>query len=348
MSFITLHRLLFQRTLISSNTSTIFSTRSLLIQQRNGTDWAKFKKDKGFHPPPISLEPKIPKPVPTQFLVDKKPIRIAAGILLERPNVVVSEPEPWELEYDKMHEDTRKEKEDARYELFKERLEVAYSKFKVDKKGNPLNKEEQAPVKGQKKKVKGAAAEASQQKIKNEEDPDASDVIFNAEGIRERRIPEYPPLRVKPKWPVITPDDISDNRKSLYRKLRNHLYLIVKKPRKDFPWQFPQGGWEPKDTDHLRTTAERELIEELGPDLIHFFIGHAPLGCQEYSFTEEAQKKYNGAVGAKVFFYRVQYIRGEIKLNTNELEDYLWVTKAELKEYLHPQLYDLSQIMLKE
>jgi len=186
MSLITLHHLLFQRTLISSNTSTLFSTRCHLLPQRSKTDWAKFKTKKGDFPPPIPIEPKIPKPVPTQFLVNNKPIRIAAGILFERPNVVVYEPEPWELEYDKMLDDIRKEKEQARYELFKERLAGAYAKFNVDKKGNPLNPEEKAPVKGQKKKVKGSA-EAPQQKIVDTDDSNVSEVEFNAEGIRVKK-----------------------------------------------------------------------------------------------------------------------------------------------------------------
>lgn len=32
------------------------------------------------------------------------------------------------------------------------------------------------------------------------------------------------------------------------------------------------------------------------------------------------------------------YLQGQVTLNASELVDYKWVTKAELKDYLHPTL----------
>jgi large subunit ribosomal protein L46 len=40
----------------------------------------------------------------------------------------------------------------------------------------------------------------------------------------------------------ITQDDFDNNLKSLNRALQRTLYLIVKKPRDEYAWQFPQGG----------------------------------------------------------------------------------------------------------
>ncbi len=40
------------------------------------------------------------------------------------------------------------------------------------------------------------------------------------------------------------------------------------------------------------------------------------------------------------------FMGGEIELNTKELDEYLWVTKAELKEYLSPDLAALCETML--
>lgn len=37
--------------------------------------------------------------------------------------------------------------------------------------------------------------------------------------------------------------DEANDRRSLSRKLPDSLYLIVKRNRKDNPWQFPQGKW---------------------------------------------------------------------------------------------------------
>lgn len=37
--------------------------------------------------------------------------------------------------------------------------------------------------------------------------------------------------------------DLTNNRRSTERKCAESLYLIVKRNRKDNPWQFPQGKW---------------------------------------------------------------------------------------------------------
>ena len=44
----------------------------------------------------------------------------------------------------------------------------------------------------------------------------------------------------------------------------------------------------------------------------------------------------------QVFFYRAFYEGGNIQLNTNEVQDYLWVRRDEFKEYFEPQLLELA------
>ena len=69
-----------------------------------------------------------------------------------------------------------------------------------------------------------------------------------------RRILEYiiERDRFKKQYPLITAADKTNDRKALYRKLTNRLYLIVSKDRNQHQWQFPQGEWEEKDGMHLR------------------------------------------------------------------------------------------------
>ncbi|OBZ84205.1 RNA pyrophosphohydrolase [Choanephora cucurbitarum] len=55
------------------------------------------------------------------------------------------------------------------------------------------------------------------------------------------------------------------NLKDIYRKPTELLYLVVKKPRVDHAWQFPQGGQDPGETGP--EAALRELREECGSDL---------------------------------------------------------------------------------
>lgn len=39
------------------------------------------------------------------------------------------------------------------------------------------------------------------------------------------------------------------------------------------------------------------------------------------------------AYGKKLFFYRVQYLGGDIELNRKRVADFAWVTKQELEDY---------------
>lgn len=55
-------------------------------------------------------------------------------------------------------------------------------------------------------------------------------------------------------------------------------------------------------------------------------MSNAPIGhyCYEYP---DAVKKQRNNFGAKVFFYRAQYILGTVKLETKLYTDYAWVAR---------------------
>jgi len=143
--------------------------------------------------------------------------------------------------------------------------------------------------------------------------------------------------------PFITEQDISDDRKSLYRKLTKRLYLIVKKPRTNHQWQFPQGLYDDEDESVLRETAQRELKKEFGKDLNVHWLGNAPMGHYSYHLPAAEKTKYS-ADATKVFFFKGVYLHGNVKLNS--LQDYLWVTRRELKEYFDPEYYKYVETML--
>lgn len=48
----------------------------------------------------------------------------------------------------------------------------------------------------------------------------------------------------------------------------------------------------------------------------------------------------------QVFFIKANYMSGEVKLNQDELVDYIWVTKEEMKDYVSQELYDCVSIAL--
>ncbi|EDV25920.1 uncharacterized protein TRIADDRAFT_55493 [Trichoplax adhaerens] len=131
-----------------------------------------------------------------------------------------------------------------------------------------------------------------------------------------------------------TQADEEDDRKSLDRKLAESLYLLVKKSRHQHAWQMPQGQHEGEES--LRQTAERELKEECGEQLTVKFLSNAPSALYTYKFHKDYQSDH---VGAKVFFYKTFYNEGQIVLNTEELEDYAWVTGQEMQDYVTPEYY---------
>lgn len=93
--------------------------------------------------------------------------------------------------------------------------------------------------------------------------------------------------------------DVNDDRHSLDRRLRDTLYLLVKKPRSGHAWQMPQGGHE--GSESLRQTAQRELREECGSNVRVKFAGNVPCGFFGYRFPAD-HKPLDGMIGAKASY----------------------------------------------
>lgn len=87
-------------------------------------------------------------------------------------------------------------------------------------------------------------------------------------------------------------------------------------------WTFPQAAHEQEGT--IRQTAERALDQALAASQARqvYFVGNSPAGHNEYE-------------DATVFFHRAQLIKGDVALKSGSAySDHVWVTKAELPEYL--------------
>jgi 3-phosphoshikimate 1-carboxyvinyltransferase len=112
-------------------------------------------------------------------------------------------------------------------------------------------------------------------------------------------------------------------------------YLIVKKPRKNNAWQFPQGGRDAGETD--KQAAIRELQEECGSTLNAKIKGEKPVGEYQYLFPEDFKRHDKNIKGAHVKFFKAEFINGEVELDHQEIIDYKWVTSAEFKNYFEDQ-----------
>jgi len=120
-------------------------------------------------------------------------------------------------------------------------------------------------------------------------------------------------------------------------------YLIVKKPRKNHAWQFPQGGVEEGET--LLEGTQRELYEECGAGL-NVEFSDEPVGEYSYLFPTDFKRHDEHIMGAKVKFFRAEFVSGDIQLESEELEDYKWVRKEELKDYFEGEYLEKIEKLL--
>lgn len=114
------------------------------------------------------------------------------------------------------------------------------------------------------------------------------------------------------------------------------MFLLVKNSAADakFPWFFPVG--EARADEKMRDAAVRHVADHVGEELEVTPVGFAPIGYVKYLHEGDASE----FDGTKVFFYKSQHLLGDVQLNSAKAEDYLWVTRDELREYLSADIAD--------
>jgi len=144
----------------------------------------------------------------------------------------------------------------------------------------------------------------------------------------------------------ITEDDRLDVRTSLNRCLSERLYLLVKKRRSEHAWGFPQLSVpDNEDSDKtLRDIALSALQDACGKQMDAFPVGYGPMGHIAYIHKEKIESK--NKEGSKVFFFKSQhYEKGKLQLS-KKYEEYVWVTKTQLGDYVCPEYNAYLQHML--
>lgn len=139
--------------------------------------------------------------------------------------------------------------------------------------------------------------------------------------------------------PRVTADDAANNRRSLNRALPHRLFLLLQ-DKASGKWNFPMGRWSEGQT--MRECAESEFRKAVGDDLDAWVIGNAPSGHTKVHYNEPR----DGFHGEKTFFYRAQYLGGELKYDDQLVNDFVWVTKDEISEYLEEDTYHALDPML--
>ena len=120
-----------------------------------------------------------------------------------------------------------------------------------------------------------------------------------------------------------------------YRK-SDGRFLLVKKPRQEHAWQFPQGGVDPGEDNE--EAARRELQEELGTDKFDGF--HKSKHVLFYDFPAGYDRD-GQFTGHKQSYFFVEFTGEDrdIHLNKEELEEYRWVYQNEFDDYLESPEY---------
>jgi len=148
------------------------------------------------------------------------------------------------------------------------------------------------------------------------------DSVVEPKGLLDN-LPDFEPA------PRETEADRLGDRSTVYRKLQEYLFLVVKD--KSNKWGFPKVKHE--DGETMRQTAERSLKDFAGDSIECFVVGNAPQG------------HYTDSSGGTTFYYRGSYIEGDLKLEDKYI-DHVWATKEELGEYFDAKHHELLKRML--
>ncbi|KAG8222262.1 hypothetical protein J437_LFUL001460 [Ladona fulva] len=144
--------------------------------------------------------------------------------------------------------------------------------------------------------------------------------------------------------PRITESDKKNDLKSLDRCLDSHLLLLVEhKLGGTYNWIVPQSLHQ--EGEGLHETALRALEENCGGDLKVKLLGRVPWGFYKYKYPRDLREK--GPVGAKVFFFKANYLSGQVKLAPKINKDFKWLESSKIFD-VKPDAYSdsVSQFLL--
>lgn len=172
------------------------------------------------------------------------------------------------------------------------------------------------------------------------------------------------------------PDRLND-RTTLNRALAERLFLLVKGPATGGLWAVPEGAYDGKQQEaagnSMRLHHEALIRAFMGDKFEAYVPSNAPIGFH-WRVLPGGEQKAKGAYGdkvigvcvlgwygwrhrpvlfsvqpkrphrppppplhAQVFFYRSQHLKGRGRVVAEGVEEFVWVTKAEMPEYLAGQ-----------
>ncbi len=125
---------------------------------------------------------------------------------------------------------------------------------------------------------------------------------------------------------------------------RDDQFLLVRKPRQNHAWQFPQGGVDPGET--LSQAAVRELAEECGADLQIDNLSDNSVTYYQYDFPADFLRHHGEFVGARVSFFLASYVSGEVAVDGKEIVEARWCTRQEIVELVAGEYWEIVREVL--
>ncbi|THV08045.1 hypothetical protein K435DRAFT_772355 [Dendrothele bispora CBS 962.96] len=133
--------------------------------------------------------------------------------------------------------------------------------------------------------------------------------------------------------PRVHPSDEARDYKSLDRKGKRNLYLLLKDAND--AWRFPQGSVEKGEL--LHQAAQRDMYAECGEHMDAWIVSRNPIGHYKPPMT--LSPKGSPFPEQVTFFFKAHIMQGQCRPADN-VKDFAWLTKQEIESYVDKHYWD--------
>ncbi|KAJ7756811.1 39S mitochondrial ribosomal protein L46-domain-containing protein [Mycena maculata] len=139
--------------------------------------------------------------------------------------------------------------------------------------------------------------------------------------------------------PRVHPSDTVRDYQSLDRKGRRNIYLLVREKGRRAPWEFPRG---PADKGLLlHQSAQRDFLEKCGKNMDTWIVTRKPIGMYKPPSPPDATRENI------TFFFKAHIMAGQVR-PSEEVEDFVWVTKQEIQTRVSKDYWEGVKDMLSD
>ncbi|KAF9264949.1 60S ribosomal protein L17 [Marasmius fiardii PR-910] len=142
--------------------------------------------------------------------------------------------------------------------------------------------------------------------------------------------------------PRVHPSDTARDMKSLDRKGRRNIYLLLQ--GHNDVWCFPQGNLVKGEL--LHQAAHRDMLAQCGERMDAWIVSRNPIGM----YKSEAKLPANGTqLPEEVsFFFKAHIMAGQVHPNKEKIKDFAWLTKQEIEPLVSKHYWEGVKDMLSD